>query len=380
MIREGQTLALIDDIYDAAFDASKWTSVLLSLTRMFNGHTACLFQQDFTTGAARPVAFTNLAVKSFYDYVAYYWKQDIWSLRPGRHAVGESYLSHGHVSDADLLRTEFYHDFMRPNRLFYALGSLPLIEDQRLYMLGIQRPRPGGRHFSENQRQNLQRVVPHITRALQIHHRLEAATVEREAFRETADQLSRGLFTFDARGRLLWVNRAGEEICGQADGLTIERGMLTTALATETERLRRLVHGAVEAANGAVLADGGTTLISRPSGRRPYVAFSSPLQAGQRLIDDRQPAAVLFVADPERTPEIPLNRLMRLYGLTGAEAQLALQLAGGFDLKMIATAMGKTLNTVRSQLKQVFQKTGTKRQAELMRLLSTIEGDAEPFH
>jgi DNA-binding CsgD family transcriptional regulator len=107
---------------------------------------------------------------------------------------------------------------------------------------------------------------------------------------------------------------------------------------------------------------------------RPYIVLVSPLRAGRRRLDDRQPVAVVFVSDPERVPEVPLDRLMRLYGLTQAEARLAQQLAAGHDLKDIAAATHRTMNTVRTQLKQAFQKTGTSRQAQLVRLVLQMEG------
>jgi DNA-binding CsgD family transcriptional regulator len=85
---------------------------------------------------------------------------------------------------------------------------------------------------------------------------------------------------------------------------------------------------------------------------------------------------VVFVSDPERTPEIPAARLSRLYDLTPAEAQLAQQLAGGLDLREIAATSNRTMNTVRTQLKQVFRKTGARRQADLVRLMLQAEGPA----
>lgn len=381
-MRDEQRLSLIGQIYDAALDVSKWPSVLSSLTRTFNGNAACLFQQDFVTGAARPLAFDNLTVTSFNDYAVYYWKKDIWSLNPQRHAAGEAYLSHDHVSDADILRSEFYYDFMRPNQLFHAIGSLPLIEGHLLYMFGIHRPKKGGRRFSEDQRQDLQLFVPHLQRALQIHHRFEQATVQREALEEASDHLTRGIFTFDTSGRLLWCNRVGEMICSQADGLMVQRGQLVAALSDETRRLHQLMGEALHTGNGngtgsstgSGQAAGGAMLISRPSGRRPYMLLVTPLRAGNGRLDDRQPAVAVFVSDPERMPELPAIRLSRLYALTQAEAQLTLQLAGGHDLREIAAAMGKTMNTVRTQLKQVFQKTGVKRQAQLVRLVLQTEG------
>jgi len=61
--------------------------------------------------------------------------------------------------------------------------------------------------------------------------------------------------------------------------------------------------------------------------------------------------------------------LRRLYGLTPAEARLAQALVAGEHLNDIAEHLGITKETARSQLKAVFAKTDTHRQAELVRVL-----------
>ena len=58
-----------------------------------------------------------------------------------------------------------------------------------------------------------------------------------------------------------------------------------------------------------------------------------------------------------------------LYGLTQAEVKLVELLCDGWSLEEAATQRGVTMNTARSQLKQIFFKTGTGRQSELVRLV-----------
>jgi DNA-binding CsgD family transcriptional regulator len=55
--------------------------------------------------------------------------------------------------------------------------------------------------------------------------------------------------------------------------------------------------------------------------------------------------------------------------LSPAEAQIALGIAKGETLAEIAKARSVSVSTARGQLKSVFAKTGTHRQAELVRLL-----------
>jgi DNA-binding CsgD family transcriptional regulator len=78
---------------------------------------------------------------------------------------------------------------------------------------------------------------------------------------------------------------------------------------------------------------------------------------------------VAFVHDPLRSQRPPQEVLRTLYGLTPAECRVALLLADGHAPRKIADMVGVTDNTVRSQIKSIFAKTGVKRQAELIRLL-----------
>lgn len=374
MQQERDVLNLIGRIYDAALDASQWSSVLHELVRITHSNTGNLAELNIATGATTPIAAVDMPRKGFSDYEAHYWQQDIWTPKPGTFEIGQAYSSQRTVDDRVLLRSGFYHDWMKPLGLFYGMGGIPLVEGHTMWLIGLHRPRTRQRAYGDRDTGLLQRLFPHLRRALQIQHRIDRATVEREAFAEATDHVPRAIYTVTAQGRLLWANRTGQALCRQADGLTIRRGCLATTIAPETRRLQLLIHQAVQTGNDASRSSSDMMLVSRPSGLRSYIVLVSPLRAGRRQLDDRQPAAAVFVSDPERGPEVPLGRLMTLYGLTQAEARLTLQLAAGLDLKEIAAATNRAMNTVRTQLKQVFHKTGTKRQAQLVRLVLQTEG------
>ena len=86
-------------------------------------------------------------------------------------------------------------------------------------------------------------------------------------------------------------------------------------------------------------------------------------------IDDAK--ATLFIADPEGGHISTTEVLETLYQLTHAEAELVRLIAEGNSLEEVAAERGVTMNTVRSQLKQVFSKTDTSRQGELVHLVLT---------
>ena len=94
-----------------------------------------------------------------------------------------------------------------------------------------------------------------------------------------------------------------------------------------------------------------------------------PLPRHGMTLARQRPAALVFVTDPERSPEIPQAQIARLYRLTPAEARLVADLVAGQSLAEYAERAGITLNTARWRLKQVLAKTDARSQADLIRLI-----------
>jgi DNA-binding CsgD family transcriptional regulator len=108
--------------------------------------------------------------------------------------------------------------------------------------------------------------------------------------------------------------------------------------------------------------------ISRDSGRRPLQVSVAPLPTQTGGL--RRPAmAVLFVSEPDKGPETDQAFLQRAFALTEGEARVSAALTQGKSVEEIALASGVTQGAVRTHLKRVFSKTGTRRQGELISLL-----------
>jgi DNA-binding CsgD family transcriptional regulator len=81
--------------------------------------------------------------------------------------------------------------------------------------------------------------------------------------------------------------------------------------------------------------------------------------------------ALLFVSDREAEVELPTAALSCLYGLTPAETALVRELANDRSIQEAAVRRGITIGTARQRRVQIFDKTGTTRQASLVRLVLT---------
>jgi DNA-binding CsgD family transcriptional regulator len=79
-----------------------------------------------------------------------------------------------------------------------------------------------------------------------------------------------------------------------------------------------------------------------------------------------------MIVDPEHEHEPSKAVIRRIFGLTNAEADVALRVMRGEGLKPISTDLAVSRATVNTHLQHIFDKTDTHRQAELVRLLLTI--------
>ena len=163
----------------------------------------------------------------------------------------------------------------------------------------------------------------------------------------------------------------GEQMIADADGLQIDSAGLQAATAEQTKALRTLIAAAAGMPDHC--SSEGAISLRRPSARRNLTVLIAPIKCELPWLPGPRPAAAVFVSDPEREPFVPAHHLQQMYGLTPAEAAVAVALARGEGVQSVADELRIALPTVRTHLQHVFEKTDTRRQAELVRLLLGIQ-------
>jgi DNA-binding CsgD family transcriptional regulator len=83
-------------------------------------------------------------------------------------------------------------------------------------------------------------------------------------------------------------------------------------------------------------------------------------------------AAALFVASASGPPQLPHDALIQLYDLTPAEIRIFELICEGKTRDVISTLLGISISTVKSHLIHVFEKTGCRRQIDLVRLAKSL--------
>jgi DNA-binding NarL/FixJ family response regulator len=330
---------------------------------------AVLLQGDLARSQGR---WLSVRVDPVFDqlYLSYYREHNELWRRAGTRPVESCYTDREVIPKQEAIRTEFYNDFLLLRDVHTALRAHILAEGDSTAFISIGRsPRRG--EWERKHVDLMQRLASHLHRAAQINLQLGEARLAEASWAEVLNRLFNGVIIVSGDGKVLFVNRAAAVIAADADGVRIDATGLLAVGRDDSFALRKLIAAAATGDIGPESA-GGVLALSRPSGRRSLVAIVAPLRVEASWFTKRQPQVIVFLVDPERAPIVPESYLRRLYRLTSSEAAVALGIVRGEGLQAVADKLRITLSTVRTHRQRVFRKTETRRQAELVRLISQM--------
>ncbi len=382
---EGLVLRLVERMYDAAIEPEGWGLALEALSEALGGAAIQLslrIRSEAGAPASRPGSdpgpiFRIHLDERYHETFLRVTGEDFPWAAIDRRAVVERFVRSsdmvGPDLDLDLERTSFYRDYMKPQGLALEPPLCHVIASAQARPLAgmVIYRREDCRSFEPADLELLDLLVPHLARAYRIHCRFGEARHERRALREVIDRLPSGVILLDRELRAVLTNRSADQILALRDGIRLDGARPRLADPQQDRAFQRLLTESVRIDAQRGRSYGRTLSVLRPSGRRSYATMVGPLLAPPPGTNLGEAVAILFVADPEGSQISATEVLEGLYDLTPAEAELLRLLAEGRSLEEVAQQRGVTINTARSQLKQVFAKTDTRRQGELVRLVLT---------
>jgi DNA-binding CsgD family transcriptional regulator len=214
------------------------------------------------------------------------------------------------------------------------------------------------------------RLYPVLSRYFRLWwlHRTERRRAS--AFETALDRAELGIALVDRSGQLVYENAYVRTILDDADGMRrAGKGMVPTNAADSLRLQVSLAHAIACNGDSSLDAIWQAPLILLRRGEQKRALILTVLPHRGRAVDRGDAAAIVYVLHPERDVRKCLAPVYRIYGLTPAEARLVTELVNGANLLEAANGMSISIATVRAQLKQVFDKTRTNRQAELVRVM-----------
>jgi len=262
----------------------------------------------------------------------------------------------------------FFHGGLQPREWIDAASAM--LEEPADDLVSGTRYRAG---VADDVRRRLAMILPHIRRSLQIGENIARSQAETAALADTVDGLGAGLFVVDGTTRILHTNAAARRLLAAEDVLSSHGGRLVACDPQANRRLRL----ALTATDGPIDVMPDPLPLIAPDGTR-RVGHVRPLKPVARSYGNGPQealAAVLVYKAGMECPRPP-DIIARSYNLTPTELRVLLAIVEIGGAPEVAAKLGIAPSTVRTHVGRLFEKTGTKRQAELVRL---VAGFASPF-
>jgi DNA-binding CsgD family transcriptional regulator/PAS domain-containing protein len=365
---------LIGAIYDCAITPERWTGVLEEICAEFG----------FATGVLSVVSLTNMraGVNAVFGTDSAQMAQngieygaDIIELWGGveriqQYPLGEPIVQSQAVPREVIFSNRYYLEWALPKGLFDAVG-LGLVRDKMVVGNAIFSQHQSVGPVGDAQVGGLRLLAPHIRRAVTISNLFDMKTVEAATFAATVDTLTVGVVLADEDSTIVHTNAAATAMLAAGHPILVRDGRIAVQSTTTTSTLQSAI--AQAAKDEAALGQKGIGIpIPRP-GVAPLVIHVLPLRRGHvRSGLIQRAAAALFVTSASGPPQLPHDALTQLYDLTPAEIRIFELICEGQTRTAISALLGIATSTVKTHLIHVFEKTGCRRQIDLVRLAKSL--------
>jgi DNA-binding CsgD family transcriptional regulator len=367
--------SLVYRIHRAGDSAVDWSEALELLRTRLDARSVHLGVHDFATGSCEIVAAMPVD-EAFAEACTRFALRNPWFLssvdyRPGRVMRGEEL-----IGDRELKRTDFFRIVLKPYGVLHRLcGVVSRHEQQACFVAALRAESQAS--FAEREATELKGLLAHVSLALHRGWRRRETDDFTGALMRIVDHTAHATLLVTRAGEIVYRSRRAAAFETPAAGLMIRDNTVVAGSPGDARALREALEAATrlgaagnESASGRVVAVGGygatrpTMVVVRPAGEM----FRA--EQGKAM-----PLAVITVRLPRVEHDPDSCVFARRYELTQAQARVSALVFAGHPLPGLAQALGVSENTVRSHLKQVYQKTNTHGQMELANLHAQICSD-----
>ena len=382
-LSEQSYLHFIDLIYEAAERPDQWRRLYDELQSAIGVKSIHMLALDKRHGTLSYSDGANLPVQGELAYMQRYRFMDprlpIILERP----LGQWLHCHDVISEDVVATHPFYQEFLIPYDRRYVSGTKLVDNADATVVLATLTGSAQG-PLSQPALAFLDRLLPHLQRACRIGIRNFVYSTQALVGHLLVNKLRQPVILMTPGGEVMHTNEAAQGLLRSTGLVQVEGGKLKLPREQLNELLQRCADlekgiktGGPARASDMPAGEFRSLRIAESNGRESMYAFYTVLSPqGAMGTFGLRPVVMLLFYHPDSAPAIDTSLLFAVFGLTPAECRIASLLAEGLSLKRIAQVQGTQHDTVRKQLRSIYQKTSTNRQPELIRLLLHLPHNA----
>lgn len=374
---------LIALIYEGATDPSRWTKdILPAVANYIQAHGCFLFTALHTPQDGGYFFLHGIRQEVVDLYMSKYISSDVWTISAVKKNLfleGNVVLGEELVTKDQLLESVIYKECLSLNDMaqlmtsvIFGMDSTSTMPSACSFFRGLSDPT-----FSEKDRSRMQLVLPHLSRSLGVMQRLRTAELTVATSLAVLDRLHSGVLLLNASGAVAFANTKAQRILDEADGLGLRKSSNAYGLnfiVADNNQITKVINEAVSA---TLERDPYSTphfsksiVVPRTSGGANYTLQLSSLgEQNEFIAATGEFAAIIFINDGAQDVVIDPVLLQSAYGLTPAEAKVAITLLKSESALEVAKTLGTSPNTVNTQIKHVYAKLGVDTRARFVKLM-----------
>ncbi|MEA2991434.1 MAG: hypothetical protein QOD40_354 [Alphaproteobacteria bacterium] len=370
IVNEAEEISLlIGNIYDASLDSALWPDAFDGIRDFLGGSTASLISQDVIAKTVE-IHFMLGHDREFVDlYLEKYFKINPLLPTAMFFDIEQRHVFLDVLPREEFCRTRFAREWVVPQGICdLVLSNLEKSPTGCTSLIAMRRMDHG--FFDDDIRRRFSLIVPHVRRALLIGKVIDVHKVKAAALADSLDTLASGMFIVDATGRIVHANASGYALLAEANAVRAPSGRLGASDPAADQVLLDIFTAA--GGGDAALGKKGIAVPIMARDDQRYVAHVLPLTSGARRKAGVSYGAVAAVFIRKAAIDLlsPPVAIAQQFQLTPAELRVLFSIVEIGGVSEVAEVLGIAEATVKTHLQRLFQKTGTGRQADLVKLVA----------
>ncbi len=378
---------LVHRIYDAALEPAHWPSAMKAIAQACEASHSLVFTPLHRPAQGGFAIDFNLPAEMVECWASPAGLGDPYEracIERGLFADGVTMMGVDLVPYEEMVKTPFYKRVfkrMDVGQLCFSIVFDAVDAHKIPTVMSVHRSERSPL-FEQQQVEILRRLNLHVSRALGVMFHLRDDAFQVAASHAALERLASGVLLLDGRGAVQFCNAAALQHLGQQNAVVLKAGVavglgdrltLVPCLHQHEDSFQKALRDAVQPLAGVPDHFSNALVLPDADGKPACVVHVAPLgQASALSVGVETPRAIVFLYDLAAASRVSPTLLSELFGLTPAEARAALQMLQGGTAEDMAQRLGVTPHTFKSQLKTVYAKSGTHRQADLLKMLLAL--------